>query len=237
MRPRREPDLDRLKDRGITEHHLRSFRAPLRKWFRSHGRSFPWRSARVTPYVRILAEVLLQRTQASTVASFLPRFVAKYPSWAAIAAATEEELGSTLQPIGLWRRRAVSLHALAVEMARRRGRFPSDRRELEGLPGVGQYIANAVLLLSHGQPQPLLDSNMSRVLERYFGPRVMADIRDDPYLQTLAAEAVSGDGPVAVNWAILDLAALVCTQRKPGCAACPLSGACRFALSGRHLGD
>jgi A/G-specific adenine glycosylase len=130
--------------------------------------------------------------------------------------------------LGLWKRRSSSLLYLAREVAKRNGRFPKTREEIESLPNVGQYIANAVLLFCHGEPQPLLDSNMARVLERFFGPRKLADIRYDPYLQALAKACVEGEAPVLMNWGILDFAALVCTQRLPRHDVCTLSKYCYF---------
>jgi A/G-specific adenine glycosylase len=85
------------------------------------------------------------------------------------------------------------------------------------------------MLFVHDEPQPLLDTNMARVLERFFGPRLMADIRYDPYLQALAKEVVSCDDAIRVNWAVLDLAALVCRLRNPNCGHCPLTSRCQFA--------
>lgn len=205
------------------------FRQNLLSWYQQHGRHFPWRNKSATNYQRILAEILLQRTQAETVASFFPGFVKRFPSWKKLAEATEEELQECFKPIGLWRRRAASLNRLANEMAMRRGRFPREREKLEVLPGVGQYIANAVLMFCHGESQPLLDANMARVLERYFGPRKLVDIRYDPYLQSVAREVVTGDSARLVNWAVLDLAALVCEQKTPRCSVCPVVERCRFA--------
>lgn len=96
------------------------------------------------------------------------------------------------------------------------------------LPGIGQYNANAVLLFYHHQAQPLLDSNMARVLERFFGPRQLADFRYDPYLQALALSVISHRGPAEMNWAILDLAALVCRLKSPSCERCPLALKCSY---------
>jgi A/G-specific adenine glycosylase len=117
---------------------------------------------------------------------------------------------------------------LARELVERGEVMPLDREELEGLPGVGQYISNAVRLFGKGEPEPLLDVNMSRVLERYFGPRDLADIRYDPYLQALSRAVVDSDSPVDVNWAILDLGAMVCRSRTPLCDSCPLAQQCAF---------
>jgi A/G-specific adenine glycosylase len=211
-----------------SQRKVKKFRACLLEWFERYGRKFPWRNSSTSKYQFIMAEILLQRTRAETVAKFFPTFTRELSSWKKLDQVTIGELENLLQPIGLWRRRASSIKSLAREMANRNGRFPSDRSEIESLPGIGQYIANAILLFCHGEPQPLLDGNMARVLERVFGPRTMADIRYDPYLQKLALDIVQCITPKEVNWAILDLAAKICIAKKPSCYKCPLSDICRY---------
>jgi A/G-specific adenine glycosylase len=170
----------------------------------------------------------LQRTRAETIAAFFPEFIREFPSWKVLNTANIEQLQHSLQPIGLWRRRAASIYALAQEMAKRNGRFPQRREEIEALPGIGQYITNAILLFCHKVPQPLLDANMARVLERVFGPRKLSDIRYDPYLQNLAMQIVHSKHPKEINWAILDLAATICLIKNPLCHACPLVAMCSW---------
>jgi A/G-specific adenine glycosylase len=208
-------------------HQIYRFREILLTWFIKNRREFPWRKSTTTKYQYIIAEILLQRTRAETVAAFFPVFFRDYPSWKKLSMANIEQLQHYLQPIGLWRRRASSIHSLAQEMRKRNGRFPHDRKEIEELPGIGQYITNAVLLFCHDEPQPLLDANMARVLERVFGPRNLSDIRYDPYLQDLALKVVSCQSAKKINWAILDLAATICLIRNPRCSICPLSNICK----------
>jgi len=204
------------------------FRRELLRWFDENDRKFPWRKSSTSNYLCIIAEILLQRTRAETVAVFFPEFIREFPSWKQLTSVSVESLQRYLQPIGLWRRRAASLQALAREMARKNGRFPKDREKIESLPGIGQYIANAVLLFCHGVPQPLLDVNMARVLERAFGQRKLADIRYDPHLQQLAVKVVQCKTPAKINWAILDLAATTCLPRKPHCSNCPVAVLCQW---------
>jgi len=204
-------------------------RVKLLRWFDENGRAFPWRKSSISNYQHIITEILLQRTRAETVAGFFPQFIREYPSWRRLSRASIEDLQHYLKPIGLWRRRAVSIRKLALEMTKRNGRFPRERAEIEALPGIGQYNANAVLLFCHGEPQPLLDVNMARVLERVFGPRKLVDIRYDPYLQQLAMRVVQCKTPTKLNWAILDLASAICLPRKPRCSTCPLVTMCQWA--------
>lgn len=212
----------------IEETAIRAFRQRILAWYRQNGRPFPWRHAE-SCYERIVAELLLQRTQASTVAKFYPEFIEVYPSWEVLAQATEEDLRTLLQPMGLWRRRARTMVALAAVMVEKQGRLPASRDELESLPGISQYMASSVLLLCHGKRVALIDVNVARVLERVFGERHLVDIRYDPYLQDLAQRIVQSKDAVSCNWAIIDLASTVCLVAKPKCPTCPLRRACRFA--------
>ena len=217
----------------IQREALLEFRQRLLAWYANNGRNFPWRRKSASKYRLVISELLLQRTRAETVADFFDTFIGQYPSWKKLAEAKESEIGEVIQPIGLWRRRAPTLKQLAIVMSKRNGRFPRIRAEVEALPGVGQYIANAILILCHDEAQPLLDANMARVLERVFGPRKLADIRYDPYLQELALKVVQCKEAKEMNWAILDLAASKCLARKPRCNTCPLEPMC---LSAFYLG-
>jgi A/G-specific adenine glycosylase len=207
---------------------VRAFQRSILPWFSREGRMFPWRDKSASHYFVAISEILLQRTRAETVAAFLPLFAKRFPGWNQLARANDEELQAFLAPIGLWRRRADSLRALAQEMRSRRGRFPVTRNEIEELPGVGQYIASALLLFCHGLREPLLDVNMARVLERCFVPRKLADIRHDPWLQSLARRITDHKQAVEINWAILDLASKVCLVRSPTCSLCPVRAGCRY---------
>lgn len=204
-------------------------RRKLLCWFEARGRKFPWRDSSVTKYQQVIAEILLQRTRAETVAKIFPKFIENFPSWKHLQSASLSYLQLHLKPVGLWRRRSSSLQALSCAMVKKKGCFPKKRKEIEALPGVGQYIASSVMLFFHGIPEPLLDVNMARVLERVFGPRKLADIRYDSYLQELARKVVQCSKPIQMNWAILDLAATTCLIKNPLCSECPLSSFCLTA--------
>jgi len=213
----------------VNNRNILIFQELILGWYKCNGRQFPWRKKSISNYQKVVVEVLLQRTRAEKVAAFFPAFIKAFPSWTLLASASETDLQQFLKPIGLWRRRAVSLIAFSHAMAIRRGHFPHNREEIESLPSVGQYIANAILLFCHNEPQPLLDAGMARVLERVFDERKMVDIRYDPYLQKLARDIISTPTPQLINWAILDLASLICRPRNPKCPACPLNKICRYA--------
>lgn len=207
-------------------------RKKLISWFVAEGRQFPWRNASASPYLQLVVEILLQRTRAETVAAFLPRFLEKYPGWTTLADANLQELSADLQPIGLWRRRAPPLQGLAKELVRRGLTWPKNRQELLGIPAVGQYVANAVLLFIHGEPQPLMDSSMARLLRRYFVilPE-KADIRYDLPLHAVAYRVLRKGDAVTLNWAMLDIASRYCVPRIPRCSNCPLKRSCAHGRS------
>jgi A/G-specific adenine glycosylase len=220
----------------VTSEKIKFFQERLLAWYKTSGRKFYWRKKGLTNYQYVIAEVLLQRTRAETVAKFYPNFIIEFPNWKSLAEADLQRIEDYLKPIGLYRQRSIRLKNLAIEMVKRNGKLPRDRQDLESIPFMGQYIANAVELVIFNEPSPLVDVNMSRVLERFFGPRKMADIRYDPYLQELCYNVVDHVDTKKMNWAILDFAALIC-RTKPQCQICLLSSKCNYFLSGNLRGS
>lgn len=216
--------------RTVKDQHakIKYFQIHILEWYNANGRVFPWRKKGLTHYQYIIAETLLQRTKAETVAQFYPQFIKDFPEWKALANADLEKLETYLKPIGLYKQRSKRLISLAQEMVKRKGRLPKERGELESIPYMGQYIANAVELVIFNQPSPLVDVNMARVVERFFGKRKMADIRYDPYLQDLSYKVVNHERAKEMNWAILDFAALLCKSQKPICKSCQLNANCSY---------
>jgi len=220
--------MRQTKRNSVNRKKVKEFQTKILNWYALYGRRFPWRKKNLTNYQLIIAEVLLQRTKAETVAGFYDSFVREFPNWLSLVQTRINKIEQSLKPLGLQKQRAKRLIALANEMNSRRGRLPRDRRELEQLPFIGQYIANAIDLLILQSRSPLIDINMARLLERNFGKRQMADIRHDPYLQTLSRIVVNHKNSRELNWAIIDYAALVCKARKPLCYDCTFSNNCIY---------
>jgi A/G-specific adenine glycosylase len=211
--------------------NIKFFQKNILTWYSKNGRKFPWRKNSASNYERIISEVLLQRTKAETVSKFFPIFVKKYPSWKKLAMASRKELEKTLKPIGLYKQRSIRLYAFAQEMKKRNGKFPRQREEIEKIPFVGQYIANAIELFVFNRPRPLLDVNMARVLERFFGKRKLADIRYDPYLQELACLVVKHKKSKEINWGILDFGNSICKSRITLCKKCFSIKQCEYFIN------
>jgi A/G-specific adenine glycosylase len=122
---------------------------------------------------------------------------------------------------------------LAQELIKRDCLLPDNREELEKMPYMGQYIANAVELLIYGRPLPLIDVNMARILERYFGLKRKSDIRFDPILQNISKKVVDHEKAKEINWAILDYAALICKAQNPKCLDCVIKKHCQYFISNK----
>jgi len=226
------PDALKQKERTLpSKKKIRQFALVCLEWYETSGRRFKWRREHMPLYEVIVAECLLQRTKAVTVEAFLSPFIKQFPTWRAIAGADRSDLEATLRPVGLQRRRSASMQAMAQAVLARGCKVPSDPQELLALPGVGQYLYYAVTLYRDDAALPLLDSSMARLLERCFGKRILADIRYDPYLQQLSRKIVEQGEPKRLNWAMLDLAAMVCKLTKPRCEICPLKPSCALFRS------
>ena len=206
--------------------------AALLEWFARHGRSFPWRDTSDS-YQVLIAEILLRKTGSRTVDRFLHRFFTLYPDMAALACAPVAALADELSVLGLSGQRARQLHDLARSPLLETGReIPSSVECLAALPGVGRYTAGIVAATSFGIPAPAVDTNVARVLCRVFGAVPShAEARKSANIWALASAVVesSHKSPARVTWAMLDLAAAVCTPRKPRCETCPLYQLCVYA--------
>lgn len=212
----------------IYEQDIVYLQTTLLTWYEVYGRTFPWREDNRSEYELIVAEILLQRTRAKTISSFFLSFISQFSDWQSLVNTSDNDLEIFLRPIGLASQKAKRLKSLAIEMVKRNCVLPSQRSELETMPFFGQYIANAIEVLIFQRPAPLLDVNMERVLERYFGPRRLVDIRYDPYLQELAKRFVDYPRLREINWAILDFAALICQVAVPKCNHCILNMNCAY---------
>ena len=198
----------------------------LLTWFAAHQRDLPWRRER-TPYRVWVSEVMLQQTQAATAIPYFEAFMERFPTLRDLAGATQEEVLKLWEGMGYYAR-ARNLHRAAGQMlAEHDGKVPDDPRALRALPGIGEYVAGAILSLAYGRDAPALDSNGARVLARLCGvwePIDAAAARRA--LQEVARALLPAGRAGEFNEALIELGALVCTPRRPACAACPLRGPC-----------
>jgi A/G-specific adenine glycosylase len=202
-----------------------SLAGSLLAWFHANARDLPWRRAR-TPYRVVVSELMLQQTTVAAAIPHFERFVARFPSWRALAAATPDEVLAAWAGLGYYRR-ARSLHAMARAIVAAGAEFPRSLEAALDLPGVGPYTAGAVLSLAHGVPAPAVDGNVARVLARLCGrPWQATSARDRREMERVVMELQPRDAPGAFNEALIELGATTCTPRRPSCDACPLAREC-----------
>lgn len=199
---------------------LARIRTALLAWYDREHRSFPWRGLS-DPYAVLVSEVMLQQTQASRVADRFPRFMSRFPTAAALAAAPASDLLAAWSGLG-YNRRALSLQRAAVAVDR--DGWPRTVKDLERLPGIGPYTARAVASLAFGMPVGVVDTNVRRWLIRRLS------VTDGPMDLQRAADALATASPDgrAAEWthATMEFGASICRSRAPRCEACPIRDKC-----------
>ncbi|HJT18477.1 MAG TPA: YceI family protein, partial [Thermoanaerobaculia bacterium] len=203
-------------------------RAIVRKserWFRAHQRELPWR-ATYDPYHVWVSEVMLQQTQMPVVLRYYARFLDRFPSIAALAASSVDDVTAAWSGLGYYRR-ARMLREGAIELQRRfGGELPRDVDALMSIPGIGRYTAGAIASIAFDRVAPIVDGNVERVLARLFGPKTNSWRR----AEELVCESKS---PRVFNQALMEIGALVCRAQQPQCNRCPLRSECRAFATGR----
>jgi A/G-specific adenine glycosylase len=203
------------------------FRRRLLSWYRRHGRDLPWRRTH-DPYAILISEFMLQQTQVATVIPYYHEWLRRFPDFASLARASENEVLRAWQGLGYYAR-ARNLHATAkTVMDRYGGAFPRGIEQMRQLSGIGKYTAHAVASFAFKQSVPIIEANTGRVLARLFNLRESID--SDAGRKTLwqhAANLLPKFDAATFNSALLDLGALICIARKPKCDVCPVKMFCR----------
>lgn len=209
-------------------------RRRLRVWHRHHARDLPWRSVR-DPYRVWLSEIMLQQTTVAAVIPYYERFLARFPTVAALAAADESQVLQLWEGLGYYSR-GRNLHRSARVVANELGgQFPEELAGLQALPGVGRYTAGAIRSFGFNLPAPIVEANTQRLYSRLLGLQSDPRTRESQTLLWSFAELLqprSGAGDF--NQALMDLGATVCTPREPDCPDCPLRSCCQAFLHGQQ---
>jgi A/G-specific adenine glycosylase len=198
--------------------------------YSSNARTLPWRASpgggKPDPYRVWLSEVMLQQTTVAAVTPRFERFIERWPSLEALAAAPEDDVLSEWAGLGYYAR-ARNLIACARAVADR-GSFPDTSSALRQLPGLGEYTAAAVAAIAFGEPCPVVDTNVNRVIARLHGLR--KPLPDQ--IRSLVQAMIPAQAPGDFAQAMMDLGATICRPKQPSCQICPLRPDCAAAASG-----
>jgi A/G-specific adenine glycosylase len=210
--------------------------AQLSEWYLRHARKLPWRKTR-DPYRIWISEVMLQQTQVTTVIPYYEKFIGRFPTVEALAAAEESTVLTYWSGLGYYSR-AKNLHRGAKTIVERfGGKFPRDREVILEIPGIGPYTAGAILSIAFDLPVPLVDGNVQRVFARLFGVRKSLQLGEvQKFFWKMAGESVSEcESPRVFNQALMELGAVVCVKGAPRCLLCPIQASCVALEKGWQL--
>lgn len=206
-------------------------------WYDRSHRALPWRvrgrTRHPSPYHVLVSEFMLQQTQVVTVIPYFDRFLERFPSFAALAAAEEQEVLRHWQGLGYYTRARNLLRCARQVVSEHGGKLPSDVTQLQALAGIGRYTAGAISSIGFGRRVPILDANVTRVLLRL--DKIEADPRDRAVQDQLwrrAEEILPASRIGDFNSAVMELGALICTPRSPQCLICPVRNHCEAYAAG-----
>jgi A/G-specific adenine glycosylase len=206
----------------------------LVKWFQKQQRDLPWRG-QTDPYVIWVSEILLQQTQVETVKPYFERFLKQFPTVQSLAIAPQDQVLKAWECCGYYAR-ARNLHR-AAKIVAQLGAMPTSADELRKLPGIGAYSAAAIASIAYGEPVPVIDGNVERVLARVLCERRVLKTAAVTKRFRAAAEMLMDEvsglrlSPGDFNQAMMELGATICRPRQADCPKCPLSGECEARLN------
>ncbi len=206
--------------------NIRIFRIKIVRWFKHNARKYPWRETK-DPFRVLIAEIMLQRTKADQVKNVYECLFYEYPDLQSLSVADSKKIEKILYPLGLkWRVPAFGLVARDIR-EKYKSKVPDERDELKKLPGVGDYVAGAVLSIAYGKKEWIVDSNIVRLFRRYFGIETSKEGRRDKHVIKIAKMYSNCKNPRQTNLAILDFSALICKPVRPLCQDCILLKYCK----------
>jgi A/G-specific adenine glycosylase len=199
------------------------------EWWKSNKRLFPWRNTS-DPYFILVTEILLRKTTSKQVNSIYAEFFREYPTVEALFIADNEKLKNLISSLGLSNQRTDQLSKLSkVIIDEHEGRVPSEYSQLLDLPGVGRYVAGAVMCQSYNEDKAMVDTNVIRVIVRYFDFKSdKSDPSTDSRLWDFVKYLIPKGKCKELNLGIIDFASSICLPIKPKCSIGPLNGYCEF---------
>ncbi len=212
----------------LADTNFSELRSELSAWYRANLRALPWRTD-PSLYRTVVSEFMCQQTQIDTVLPYFHRWMEALPDFEALAQAPQEEILRAWEGLGYYSR-ARNLHRLA-QIAATWTAPPRTAAEWIRLPGIGPYTAAAIASIAFGEPVPVVDGNVVRVLSRLTASDVSHPSNQYAVkaVQPLAARFLDPMAPGDHNQAVMELGALICRKQKPACLICPLRKGCKSA--------
>ena len=213
---------------------VRDFRHNLLAWFDTHKRDLPWRRT-CDPYAIWVSEIMLQQTRVAAVLDHYASWMQKFPTIAALASSTEDEVLSGWSGLGYYRRARFLHKGAKAVVAEHTGKLPQTAAELRNLPGIGAYTSAAIASIAFGEAAAVVDGNVERVLLRQTGSgengtapngKARATL-NAAEIQNLASRLIDPQRPGDFNQAMMDLGATLCLPRNPLCLQCPVQQSCK----------
>ena len=199
------------------------FRRTLLRWYDAHKRELPWRGER-DPYKIWVSEIMLQQTRVAVVLERYVRFLKRFPTLRALARARVMSVVAEWSGLGYYRRARALHEAARIVVHEHAGRLPQSAAALSRLPGIGRYTSSAIASIAFGEALPVVDGNVERVLQRFYGKSSLGSM--EHYYQR-AGELLDPRRPGDFNQAMMELGATVCLPFAPVCSECPLARLCR----------
>lgn len=208
----------------------RFFIRNLLSWFNENKREFPWRvDERATPYHILVAELMLKKTRADNASAVYTKFIELFPIPNSILTANDTDFEILLKPLGLIKQRKKAFFSIfSIIRESHRGKIPSRKKDLLELPYVGDYTVNAVLCFGFNKRVPIVDVNVTRICQRFFGLEVYGDPRVDKHIGAFLNRIIPEKKYKEFNLALLDFGALICKSKNPQCSICILKQNCSF---------
>jgi A/G-specific adenine glycosylase len=205
-----------------------SFLARLKSWTKSNLRNFEWRKSN-DPYTVLVSEILLRRTTSKAVKRIFKKFLSKYSSINALNRTPRKELEEFLKPIGYYKERAKILKTISRFIQKKfEGKVPDDITELTSIPHIGRYTAGAILSMAYNKPYPMIDSNVKRVIGRFFLGKD-SNVKEKE-VENIILRLLPASWHKEFNLGLIDLGGTLCLPRHPKCYRCPLNKDCKYNL-------
>jgi A/G-specific adenine glycosylase len=202
-------------------------------WYATAARDLPWRRPGVDAWAVLVSEVMLQQTPVARVEPVWREWMQRWPDPAALAAATPADVIRAWGKLGYPRRALRLREAAGAVVERHGGVVPDDVAALEALPGIGTYTARAVVCFGYGRAQPVVDTNVRRVVARLVhGQAEAGNARASDLADITALAPTDPERAVRFSVAAMELGALVCVAGTPRCGACPVRDRCAWRLAG-----